>query len=256
LAAPFPVSSDTDIFNAIETYPNGRLGAIAQNSDPFNNKIYLAIKYMSVDAAQYYRGAKVGQFNISSTVGFTWGAGTYVAPLAYPTSSAIFGRLGVVAQFNPSGWKVFDAVDPKNQDLYLSWTWRQPLFRHRLSMLTKGSAFYNQELRNRFRSHFNIDCVLFPPDQINRDYTKLTDVWMCVTDWKSPSVIMKEGLSSKFTVAKVCALADEEFYDVDEGIKRKAHLNPGGRLLTNDSDVAKLIAQRYFAGHDWVRIEA
>jgi hypothetical protein len=177
LATPFPVSSDADIRNAIKTYPDGRLGAIADDSDPFNNSIHLAIKYMSIDAAKYYRSGMASQFNISSTVGYTWGAGTYVAPLAYPTSSAIFGRLGVVAQFNPSGWKVFDAVDPKNQDLYLSWTWRQPLF-HRLSMLTKGSAFYNQELRNRFRSHFEIHCVLFPPDQINKEYTKLTDVWM------------------------------------------------------------------------------
>jgi hypothetical protein len=77
-----------------------------------------------------------------------------------------------------------------------------------------------------------------------------------VTDWKTPGTIMEEGLSCKFTVPKVRVLADEEFYDVNEGIERKAHLNPRGRLMTNDADVATEIAHRYFAGHDWVRIEA
>jgi hypothetical protein len=254
LATPFPISSDADVRAAIQTYPAGRLGVIARDSDPFGNNIPLAIKYMSVDCAEYYRSGRASQFNISTTVGYTWGTGTYVAPLAYPTSSAIFGRLGVVAQFDPSGWRVFDEADRKNQNLYLSWTWRQPLY-PRLSMLTKGSAFYNQELRNRFRSQFEIDCVLFPPDQINKGYTKLTDVWMCVTDWETRYKIA-DKLSSRFTMPKACVLADEEFVDVDEGVERKAHLNPGGRVLTDDVDVAKEIARRYFSGVNWVRVEA
>lgn len=256
MGAPFPVSSDAEIRAAIETYPAGRLGDIVRNSDPGRNGIPLAIKYVSAVSAGFYQKGLASRFNISTAVGYTWGAGTYVAPLAFPTSSSIFGRLGVVAQFDPSGWRVFDAVDVKNQDLYLSWTWRQASW-HRLSMLRAGSAFYNQELRNRFRSRFEIDCVLFPPDQENKQYTKKTDAWMCVTDWKAPNTIrMDDKGSSKFTVLKPCVLVDEEFYDFDGGTKRWAYLNPGGRILTKDADVAQAIADRYFSGrNDWVRVE-
>ena len=162
MGTPFPVSSDAEIWAAIQTYPAGRLGNIVRDSDPGRNNIPLAIKYVSAESARFYQKRLTGKFNISTSVGYTWGTGTYVAPLAFPTSSAIFGRLGVVAQFNPSGWRVFDALDPKNQNLYLSWTWRQPLW-HRLSMLSAGSAYYNQRLRDRFRSHFEIElCPLSP----------------------------------------------------------------------------------------------
>ena len=108
LAAPFPISSDADIEAAIQRYPNGRLCSIARVSDPFGNILCLAIKCMPVKCAEGYRSGRVKQFHISSTVGYAWGAGTYVAPLAYPISSAIFGRLGVVARFDPSKWRVFD----------------------------------------------------------------------------------------------------------------------------------------------------
>jgi hypothetical protein len=257
LSTPFPVSSDAEIWAAIQTYPAGRLSDIVRDSDPGRNNIPLAIKYVSAESASFYHKRLASKFNISTAVGYTWGTGTYVAPLAFPTSSAIFGRLGVVAQFDPSGWRVFDATDLKNQNLYLSWTWRQALW-HRLSMLTAGSAFYNQELRNRFRSHFEVDCVLFPPDQVNTQYTKSTDVWMCVTDWEARNTIRMDNKgSSKFTMLKSCVLADEEFYDVSGGIERGAHLNPGGRILTKDADVAQTIADRYFSGKDdWVRVDS
>ena len=256
MATPFATPFDADIRKAVRPNPFGPIGVIARDSDPGGIGIPLAIKYMPAKSAIFYRSAKTRKFNISGTAGYTWGTGTYVAPLAYPTSSATFGRLGVVARFDPLGWKVFDAIDPKNQSLYLSWVWRQPLY-HRLSMTTMGSAFYNQVLRNMFRSYFEINCVLFPPDQINTDYTKTTDVWMCVTDWKSPTVIKDEGLSDRFNVAKACVLVDEEFYDENGGVKRIAHLNPGGRIMTKDDKVAEKIARRYFSPKsDWVRIKS
>jgi hypothetical protein len=251
--APFPYSTDHDVRAAVQTYPAGRLGALAQASDPGNSGIFLAIKYISARDAKYYSGG-AGQFNISDTAGFTWGRGTYVAPLAYPTSSAIFGRVGVVGQFVPKGWKVFDATDVKNQDLYLAWAWRQPSH-PRLSMLTMGSAYYNHWLRNRFRQEFEIDCVLFPPDQVNNQYTKPTDVWMCVTDW-TPGKQINDGLSDRFTYLKSCVLVDEEFDDVDGGITRNALINPGGRTMISDAARAAEIAIRYFGGTDWVRVEA
>jgi hypothetical protein len=259
LGTPFPFSSDAEIRAAIQTYPAGRLGHIAQDSDPGRNNIPLAIKYVSAESAEFYQTKPTDRFNISTALGYTWGTGTYVAPLAFPTSSAIFGRLGVVARFDPSGWRVFDAMDPKNQDLYLSWTWRQPLsLSHRMSMLTSTSAFYNQELRNRFRSNFGIDCVLFPPDQANAQYTELTDVWMCVTDWKAPHAIRNSGGSSRFTVLRPCVLVDEEFHDVSDsgGRERGAYLKPKGRILTNNTDVAEKIYHRYLRNRgDWVRVE-
>lgn len=57
----------------------------------------LAIKYIPTKFAAEYR--TLGhRLKISETPGFTWGRGTYVTPLAFPLSTAIFGRVGVVAE--------------------------------------------------------------------------------------------------------------------------------------------------------------
>ena len=186
------------------------------------------------------------------------GTGTYVAPLAYPVSSAIFGRVGVVAKLESTGWKVFDATKVQNQDHYLSWAAQQLLGRQ--AALTAQSAYYNQQLRDQFRTVFDIDCVLFPPDQTNAAYTDPADVWINATDWthtsgtpSKPSIA--NGFSSLFTDPRIAVLVDDEFDDDMGGTMRKAML-----ALTSarppGAATAKAIASSYSTGSSFVRIKA
>jgi hypothetical protein len=250
-----PTPSDAAIRAAIEVYPAGRLGQLAAQSDPLNTGRPLVIKYMPARFAARYRSPG-GSLRISDTAGFTWGTGTYVVPLANPVSSAIFGRVGVVAEFDPAGWRVFDATHEQNQDLYLSWA--APQFLARQAALTALSAHYNQELRDKFRIAFDIDCVLFPPDQKNAAYTEPADVWMNVTDWTSTKDTDK-GIavedSARFTNPMIVVLVDDEFEDDMGGTVRRAMLaftstRPSNRVMAN------AIASRYAVGSGLVRIKA
>jgi hypothetical protein len=124
-----PTPIDATIRSAIDTYPNGLLGTLAAQSDPLGRGSPLVIKYIPAKFAMGYQTAKTTQLRISDTAGFTWGDGTYVSPLAFPISTAVFGRVGVVAKFDPAGWRVFDATTDQHQSYYLQWASRQPLFR-------------------------------------------------------------------------------------------------------------------------------
>jgi hypothetical protein len=57
LGTPFPVSSDAEIWAAIQAYPAGRLSDIVRDSDPGRNNIPLAIKYVSVESASFTKNA-------------------------------------------------------------------------------------------------------------------------------------------------------------------------------------------------------
>jgi hypothetical protein len=246
-----PTPSDAAIRASIEVYPHGRLGQLAAQSDPLSSGDPLVIKYIPAKYAAVYQSPG-GTLRISETAGFTWGTGTYVVPLAYPISSAIFGRVGVVAKFDPDGWRVFDATIEQNQDHYLSWAAYQLLARQ--AALTAQSAYYNQQLRNQFRVAFDIDCVLFPPDQTNTAYTSLTDIWMNVTDWAKGRVIATGG-SARFTDPKIVVLVDDEFYDDLGGTVRQAMLGFTATKPTNAA-TAKAIATTYTARTGLVRIRA
>jgi hypothetical protein len=252
-----PTSSDAAIRAAIEVYPQGKLGQLAVQSDPLHGGDPLVIKYISARFAALYHSPG-GRLHISDTVGFTWGIGTYVVPLAYPVSSAIFGRIGVVAKFDPTGWRVFDATDAQNQDHYLSWAAQQPLGRQ--AALTAQSAYYSHELRNLFRTVFDIDCVLFPPDQTNAAYTDPADVWMNVTDWTRTSGTPSEpsiaiGFSGLFTDPRIAVLVDDEFDDDVGGTVRKAMLAFTGARPPNAA-TARAIASSYSTASSFVRIRA
>lgn len=66
---------------------------------------------------------------ISPSPGFTWGAGIYACPVAYPISGGIYGRCGIVAKLpNTAGWSLFDAADPDVAGLYVQWAQRQPMY--------------------------------------------------------------------------------------------------------------------------------
>jgi hypothetical protein len=215
-----PVHRDLDaaIRGAVTGFPVQILRA-SQGERPGSA---LAIKYIPTKFAAKYR-TPGQQLKISETAGFTWGRGTYVTPLAYPLSTAIFGRVGVICEFDPAGWRIFDATSRANQQLYLRWLQAQPLYQR--FALSAQSAYISQLLRDLFRRRYRIDCVLFRPDQSNPRYTNsASDVWMAVTDWTATGGIAT-GFSNRFTAARLTVVLEEEFEDKMGGIHRAGLLN-------------------------------
>ncbi|MCZ0990374.1 hypothetical protein [Streptomyces diastatochromogenes] len=226
------------------SYPESRLAQLAQESMDEDGKMPLAIKYTSAMYARGYRNG-TGRLHISGTPGFTWGDGTYVAPLAFPISSAIFGRVGVVARFDPENWRVYDATDRISQDLYMQWVGFQP--RRNQLLLTCHSQLANQFMRNMFRTAFQIDCVLFRPDQRNRWYSGRNDVWMAVSDWDEIHEIVKTGASSSFNHERIAVIVEEEFKEVHHDLRRNALIGPISRR-ESDRDLTKKIRRAYARG--------
>lgn len=178
--------------------------------------IPLAIKYVpAIRTVQYRTPAPLW---ISSTPALTWGTATYVAPLAFPLSSALYGRVGLVAPFDPTGWRVFDATSHDARDAYLCWARTQPDYRSLI--LTVHSTYANHAMRDRFKRRFGIDCVTFRPDQRAELHTNArSDVWMAVTDWVTHQRRrIAQGPSQTFRSARVAVLVDEEFGLTNDGL--------------------------------------
>jgi hypothetical protein len=128
----------------------------------------------------------------------------------------------------------------------------------RLAALTASSAYYNQELRDMFRIAFDIDCVLFPPDQTNAVYTDpVVDIWMNVTDWVTVNgqKTIATGYSAQFTEPKIVALVDDEFEDQLGGTVRRAMLGFSSTRRSN-ATIAAAIASKYAATKGFVRVTA
>ncbi|MGO8893796.1 MAG: hypothetical protein ACLP8X_09130 [Streptosporangiaceae bacterium] len=237
-----PVSHDLDdkIRAAVGAFPQQILDIGVGGLAPA-----LVIKYIPAKFSTSYH--QPGQkLKISETPGFTWGRATYVTPLAFPLSTAIFGRVGVIAGFNPDNWRrTFDATIVANQKLYMSWLQAQPLYRR--FVLTAQSAYISQMLRDKFRLRYGIDCVLFRPDQSNPRYTKtVSDVWMAVTDWRQPPAHgIATGFSDRFMDARLTVVVEEEFEDRMGGIHRAGLLNLAS---TRPADLANEFRQAYYAG--------
>ncbi len=237
-----PVSQDLDA--EIEA-------VVKRGSFPVNTlyldygKVPLAIKYVPARWSNTYH--RPGQLlRISDTPGFTWGRATYVASLKFPLSTAIFGRAGVIATFNPYNWRTFDATIAENRELYLRWLQAQPLYRR--FVLSAQSAYVAQMLRDSFRVKYRIDCVLFRPDQSHPRYTKTaSDIWMAVTDW-APTARRRiaTGSSKLFEHARLTVVIEEEFEDKMGGIHRTAVLNLASQWPADN--ISDLFAQAYHDG--------
>lgn len=242
IVTPIPAAFRAAIEAAIDIYPQGRLSAIvATIGHP------LAIKYVAAKWAKSFTSMAPGSLKISTTPGFTWGTGTYVTPLAFPLSSAIFGRIGVVARFDPTGWRVFDATQLANQSLYLDWIRIQPLYVP--LALTTHSSLANQYLRDLFRTTFQIDCVLFHPDQFNAVYTDpLQDVWMNVTDWTTPDLDreIKRDMSARLSDVRFAVIINEEFSPDANDIERSTLIGPLSPRPP-DASIMSQIINAYFA---------
>jgi len=165
------------------------------------------IKFVNSRWADHYLTPK--KLKVSTTPALTWGTATYVTPLAYPLSSALYGRIGLVSEFDPSGWRIFDATRPSAQSAYLKWVQSQPAYADLL--LTVHSTISNHTMRNLFRETFRIDCVVFHPDQEAEVHTdRGQHVWMAVTDWM-PNGTIDPGFSGRFSNARFTVLIDEDF---------------------------------------------
>jgi len=172
------------------------------------------IKFVASRWAAAYEIA--GRLKISETPALTWGTATYVTPIAFPLSSALYGRVGLVSDFDPSGWRVFDATTPAGRRAYVRWARSQPIYADLL--LTVHSTQANHMLRNQFRERFRIDCVLFHPDQEAESHTHRTShVWMAVTDW-APSGVIETSMSQRLSNARFTVLLDEDFRLLDQGL--------------------------------------
>jgi hypothetical protein len=235
------------IDEAVTVFPDGPLERLAHDSLDEAGQTPLAIKYIP---ARYARTAGAG-LRISGTAGFTWGDATYVAPLVFPVSTAIYGRVGVVAGFRPAGWRVFDATVPANQALYMAWAQAQP--RSRQLLLTMHAQLANQFLRNQFRTAFAIDCVLFHPDQRNRWYTDPTDVWMAVSDWAAGALV-RTGASAQFVNAQMTVLVEEEFEPIGHDLRRRTLIGPRSPRAPNATATAAI--RRAYAAGDVVHLHA
>jgi hypothetical protein len=192
-----------DVRKAIQPYQQSALRGLVDQvrGEP------LVIKFVSSRWAERY--ATPQPLKISTTPALTWGTATYVTPLAFPLSSVLYGRIGLVGRFDPSRWQIFDATSPAAQRAYIRWAQAQATYTD--LMLTVHSTYANHVLRNKFRKDFKIDCVLFHPDQEAELHTDLSShIWMAVTDWTRNDRIATKFSSavghSRFTV-----LIDEEF---------------------------------------------
>lgn len=187
----------------------------------------LAVKYVSAGYAGKYRGLNDGLF-----IGpgfFTWGRGVYVTGVEEPLSTTIYGRVGVVSRFDPTGWRSFDARDPANEDLYLSWLHAQVIYRD--AALTVHSNYFLRKLRNLFREQFQIDVVLFRPDEKDQLgwYTRPDDTWIAVSDWTKRRMLRAGKYSDRFIDARMTILVEEEFRRDRPAMTRSALLGLSGK---------------------------
>lgn len=203
---------NAEVERLVVDYGASRLPALLANGDAPP----MAIKYVSTQRISQYRTP--APLWVSSTPALTWGTATYVTPLRFPLSSALYGRVGLVVPFDPRRWRIFDATLNDSRVAYIQWARTQPDYRSLL--LSVHSTYANHAMRDRFRRRFSIDCVLFRPDQRAELHTNArSDVWLAVTDWTTPARSrIAQGPSDTFSDARFTVLIDEEFGLQEDGL--------------------------------------
>ena len=166
---------------------------------------------------------------ISTTAGFTWGDGVYLVPLDHVYSAMIYGRVGVMGWIGQSDLaRIYDASVARGSSLYEEWIQFKPAL-FRLLTTTVHSQFANRRLRNAFRSAFNIDLVIFKPDEFNRAYVlPARDRWVVLSDFAVSNALAAGtiGFSSKVRDCEVIAIGTEEFVLSKNGFVRQDQLGP------------------------------
>lgn len=162
------------------------------------------------------------QLYASSEKGFTWGDAVYVTPLSQPLSAMMYGDVAVGGFVAAGGLRYYDATCARGLQLYQAWIAGQgPAYD--LLTTTVHSEFANRELRNKFRTRFQIDCVLFRPDEPCAHYTGAGDVWLALTHW-GPSRQAASGCTSVVHSLKWCLVSADVFER--DGLGFKPHLFP------------------------------
>ena len=87
-----------------------------------------------------------------------------------------------------------------------------------------------------FREQFQIDVVLFHPDEADRPgwYTRPTDTWLAVSDWTSTGSL-SSGYSGRFSDARLTVLIEDEFVADDPALTRSPQLAVSGKAPASAS---------------------
>ena len=185
----------------------------------------------------------------SNTPGYTWGDAVYVAPIACPRATMMYGSVGIVGTRDIRGIRFFDATDPTAVDLYQQWiSHLRPLFTQLTTTVHANHA--NQQLRNLFRGRFRIDCVIFPPDEPCRHYVDWSDVWLALTHW-NPARQVAHGVTAIVRDLRWCVIGSDSFET--DGLGYRPFIYPtlsAGRTFTRcvySSLVATAILKAYKA---------
>ncbi len=182
----------------------------------------IVIKYLP--ASRLDDAIKQQHLYAAERAGFTWGDALYVAPVNFPRTTMMYGEVGVVGTYDTSSARMFDASDPTAISLYQEWiTWQTPDY---LELTTTVHAdLANRTLRNEFRNRFQIDCILFRPDEHCLDYVDSTsDWWLAITHWDATRRV-GSGFSKVITGLKWCVIRPESFSPRKDGMGFDAHLH-------------------------------
>lgn len=177
-----------------------------------DHKKVWALKYFSPAYFQSFLNSGSRLF-ISKSPGFTWGDGIYLTSIKNPYSSMMYGNIGVMGWIDANNIKIYDACRPKGIELYQRWiSYTKGLYSYLTT--TVHADWANRLLRNKFRKTFEIDIVIFHPDQYNMKYCdKKQDFWFLVSDW-DPG---RPAFSKRIQECKPLVIVGEKFEKVGKG---------------------------------------
>ena len=230
-----PTPFDIQIERVIQTATSTGLASIAAPGRPAFEADFV-LKYTNAKQGGRYppspNAIAAPGLWVSPHPGFTWGPGVYACPIAYPLSGAIYGRCGIVAELPPTGtWRIFNAVDPTNAQLYVRWIQHQPLFE--MLTLTAHADWANHLLRSLFKERFVIDVVVFSPDEFHDNYTDRTqDRWLAISEWAATGKLVSGVASTRVLAPSLTLILAEEFEKKTSGIRRQALIGPTAHLAT------------------------
>ena len=184
---------------------------------------------------------------VSASPGFTWGPGVYACPVAYPLSGAIYGRCGIVAELpDTTAWRIFDATAPHVANLYVQWAQWQPMYS--MLTLTAHANWANHLLRSLFKARFQVDVVVFAPDEFHARYTdRVHDRWLAISEWSAAGKLASGVTATRAIHPRLTVILAEEFEMKTSGIRRQALIGPTPFLASMAPSPADVIAA-YRAG--------
>ena len=118
--------------------------------------------------------------------------------------------------------RFFNAGEGTGIDLYQRWIlYQKRAYRDLTTSVHANTA--NRDLRNDFRTAFQIDCVYFRPDETCADYVdEGLDWWLAITHWDNARVV-GHGFSKAVTSLKWCVVGPDSFQADGRGYKASLH---------------------------------